>query len=323
MPIGPGQNRSSSARSWLANTTRAPTRSSRSRTRSRRPRRARTLSPVAPRRLGPRTAHRASQTPHRSPRNYPSLLPWSGHSTSPRPRGSVTGADRQGPHTRATSSRRSRHLTTVGTGWSFIGPLTRASNRGPLPAAVEASEGCPISNRAEPEAAHALIWANAQLQSDLERALLCRRAGKFLGVNGYVGDEANAILQQLALGKVIRAPASHVVRVVGSTSNGRPEEAKTRTRRERRSRDSGRGGGERLYSPRSCARPLPTSHPSRHSRAVGAGATGRSVGLIDGPVFSRSPAGRELVDPRSSGGRLRPRGRGRRELWVRCARRET
>jgi hypothetical protein len=38
----------------------------------------------------------------------------------------------------ATSCRRSRHLTTGGTGWSFAGPRTRASDRGPLPTVAEA-----------------------------------------------------------------------------------------------------------------------------------------------------------------------------------------
>jgi hypothetical protein len=96
----------------------------------------------------PRSAHRASPTPSRSPRNYPSLTsPTSDHSTAPRPGATVVGADRQGPHIGATSCRRSRHLTTVGRGWSFIGPPSRASDRGPLPPAVEANRGCPISNR--------------------------------------------------------------------------------------------------------------------------------------------------------------------------------
>ena len=43
------------------------------------------------------------------------------------------------PSLGATSCCRSRHLTTVGTGWSSSGPPTRASDRGPLPAAVEAN----------------------------------------------------------------------------------------------------------------------------------------------------------------------------------------
>src|ERR1039458_8685486 len=38
----------------------------------------------------------------------------------------------------ATSCRRSRHLTTGGRGWSFAGPPSRASDRGPLPTVAEA-----------------------------------------------------------------------------------------------------------------------------------------------------------------------------------------
>jgi hypothetical protein len=34
--------------------------------------------------------------------------------------------------------------------WSFIGPPTRASKRGPLPAAVEATPACPMSKRPPP-----------------------------------------------------------------------------------------------------------------------------------------------------------------------------
>jgi hypothetical protein len=65
----------------------------------------------------------------------------------PQTGGTVAGAHRQGPHIGATSCRRSRHLTTVGRGWSFVGPPSRASNRGPLPAAVEAPTGSPMSTR--------------------------------------------------------------------------------------------------------------------------------------------------------------------------------
>src|ERR1039458_5571949 len=38
----------------------------------------------------------------------------------------------------ATSCRRSRHLTTGGRVWSFAGPPSRASDRGPLPTVAEA-----------------------------------------------------------------------------------------------------------------------------------------------------------------------------------------
>jgi hypothetical protein len=70
-------------------------------------------------------------------------------SPAPRPGGTVTDAHRQGPQRGATSCRRSRHLTTAGTGWSFIGPRTRANDRGPLPAAVETTTDCPMSNHAD------------------------------------------------------------------------------------------------------------------------------------------------------------------------------
>jgi hypothetical protein len=68
-----------------------------------------------------------------------------GHSTAPRPGGTVAGAHRQGPQSGATSCRRSRHLTTAGRGWSLSGPRTRASRRGPLPAAVETTREWPMS----------------------------------------------------------------------------------------------------------------------------------------------------------------------------------
>ena len=64
----------------------------------------------------------------------------------------------------ATSCCRLRHLTTVGTGWSLAGPPQRASNRGPLPAAVEATTACPMS-----------AGARGRLKCEDDRAELHRR----------------------------------------------------------------------------------------------------------------------------------------------------
>jgi len=43
------------------------------------------------------------------------------------------GAHRQGPHLGATSCRRSRHLTTAGRGWSFVGPPSKGKRTWPSP----------------------------------------------------------------------------------------------------------------------------------------------------------------------------------------------
>jgi len=54
-------------------------------------------------------------------------------STAPQPGGTVAGAHRQGPQPGATSCRRSRHLTTVGTGWSPSGPPHKGKQKWPSP----------------------------------------------------------------------------------------------------------------------------------------------------------------------------------------------
>ena len=55
------------------------------------------------------------------------------NSTAPRPRGTVADAHRQGPQPGLRPVAASRHLTTAGRGWSFVGPPTRASNKRALP----------------------------------------------------------------------------------------------------------------------------------------------------------------------------------------------
>ena len=51
--------------------------------------------------------------------------------SSPSPDRFIPALHRQGPQPGATSCRRSRRLTSAGTGWSLIGPHTRASRAGP------------------------------------------------------------------------------------------------------------------------------------------------------------------------------------------------
>ena len=67
--------------------------------------------------------------------------------TAPRPRGTVADAHRQGPHSsglRPVAARGTSPPSGRAGLWQALQP--RASNRGPLPAAVEATTACPMSH---------------------------------------------------------------------------------------------------------------------------------------------------------------------------------
>ena len=103
-----------------------------------------------PHRPHPRRTHRASPSPSRSPHTAPPSPPPNQIAfRAPRPGGTVADADRQGPRSdwgyvllplAAPHHRRD--------GLVFGRPFHQgASNSGPLPAAVDATTACPISDR--------------------------------------------------------------------------------------------------------------------------------------------------------------------------------
>src|ERR1039458_8827483 len=116
----------------------------------------------------------------------------------------------------ATSCRRSRHLTTGGRGWSFAGPPSRASDRGPLPTVAEAKRSLTYE-RSWPEAPQATprrAWLEGRVEDASVDRHECRHYAGWCPTRLLTGDH------RLGQRAAVRAGAEPEARIVPGTHDG-------------------------------------------------------------------------------------------------------